>query len=164
MPHPFLIILEANANLTFSLCPKLEAWTWRRSTYHSTSNTLVLFPTTKVRLASSSPGSPLGSTFSTISETTNPGFSVNTHTWLREPLMAPVWRFCSSSRLLFSALVELRTRSPLGGETTRMETMIGVLWQSKRSDLNDHEFESGEKTGPRSVNGAVADRMVYNHM
>lgn len=131
--HPFL--LEADGHLNSSSCPRSESSTPRKSTYRSSSNTPVTFPTTKARPVSSSPGSPPASTFSIISETIDRGLSGTIRTWLRGLSMALVWRFFSYSHLPFSGLLEFRTHSRRGGEITKMGTMIGVQWQNRRSDF-----------------------------
>lgn len=45
------------------------------------------------------------------------------------------------SRLRFSGRVDLHIHFPHGGETMRMETMIGVLSQSKGNAVVCHTFE-----------------------
>lgn len=89
-PIAFPIALGTDIRLTLSLYPKSESSTLRKSISRSTSNTPVIFPTTKARPASSSPGSPPDSTFNIISATISRGFSRIIHISLPAPLMVLV--------------------------------------------------------------------------
>ena len=139
----------ANVICAFSSYLRFEAFRLTISTCPSLSNTLDIFLTMRPRRAFSLARCSLGSSPSSICETTARASSRTIRIWLLAPGMVQVSQSSLFCPLRSLARVGQPFRFPCGGEITRMETWISALWVNRcgRQDASRSRWAFTRRVG-----------------